>query len=620
MTINRNKLKEILEYLDMFGTKPGFYAERKPKFYTASGGLLTMLSLFLSITVFIIFSMDDFHYITPITTSSLISSKSYKKIKFGKEKIWIPIRIADYYSQYVNSEGLIYPIFQYCYAERQNTSVPLKPKTKNLNYKLCNETSMVNKPDIYNINIPLNELFCIDMDNLEMGGGHDSNFIGYIKGNFYYCQNGDYFNETNPNCTNYEKIKEKIGENNSLVFELYYPEVQFQPTNYESPVTVLYKAHSYRFSKYTNKLERLILQEHKLMDDRGLFKKIITNSSYWGLGSLEGNYYLTKPGDITNEASTSRLYSLYIYLEPSIILYERKYKKFLIIVAEKFPLMFVVFIVFENTAKIFKLTEEKKTMIELLFENLKEKPNKLEKELNEIKNKKNKEISSPIFKVQMEGVNNNLNNNYKDHPKNDLRYSLNENQKNSGVEKLILTNERDLNVVNINKPNSIHSNIIINNNSNFIKNKQGEDKSTNVLMLKQNNIINSRNSHSIILNYNSYFNSRRNKYVNGKLFPYRFYFFSTFVKNGIKKKNCFFSEKFSKVYSFLTQILDISTYLIIQREFNILKSSFLDDKKKIAFLEQNNKINVNDRLFIRNISQSLECQNFHIFSQNKIKE
>ena len=615
MSINRSKLIEILEYLDMFGTKPGFYAEKKHKFYTVSGGLLTMISILLSLTVFIIFNLDDLCQIPPQTTLSLISSKHYKKIQFGKEKIWIPIRIADYYSQYVNPEGLIYPIFEYGFAERQNKSKPLEPKMKILNYKLCNETSMINKPDIYNINTPLNELFCIDMDNLEIGGAHDTNFIGYVKGDFFYCQNGDYFNETNTNCTNYEKVKERIGENNSLVFELYYPEVQFQPNNYDNPIIVFYKTYSYRFSKYSNKLDRLILQEYKLKDDKGFFNKKIKNSSYWGLSSLEGHYYATKTGDITKESSTSRLYSFYIYLETSTILYERKYKKFLSIVAEGLPLIFVVFTVFENIAKIFKLTEENKTMIELLFENLKEKPNKFEKHLNEIKNQENKETNLVFSKFQIDRKNNS-----KDHSKSEFQNSLSENQKYLSLGKLTPTQGRNINVFNLNSPNLIKSKIINPNNfSNFIKNKRCEELSSNILMPRQNNIFNSRKP----LSFRSYsnFNSNKIKYVTGKLFPYRFYFFSTCIRSvSIKKNNYCFSEKFSKVYTFLTQILDISTYLILQREFNILKNTFLDDKKKSALFEQNSKINVNDRLFIRNINQSLASQNFHIFTQNKVKE
>ena len=35
-----------------------------------------------------------------------------------------------------------------------------------LNYKLCNETSMGNKPENYKIDVPLNELCCLDQDDI----------------------------------------------------------------------------------------------------------------------------------------------------------------------------------------------------------------------------------------------------------------------------------------------------------------------------------------------------------------------------------------------------------------------------------------------------------------------
>ena len=91
---------------------------------------------------------------------------------------------------------------------------------------------------------------------------------------------------------------------------------------------------------------------------------------------LRGNNYSTPEiKDLINGGSTPRFYCLYIYLEPGIILYTRKYKKISAIIVEGLPIMYVVFIILENIAKLLKLTEENIIMIELLFENLKEKPN-----------------------------------------------------------------------------------------------------------------------------------------------------------------------------------------------------------------------------------------------------
>ena len=54
-----DRAKKILEYLDIFGTKPGFYIERKSKFYSVLGGSLSICSIFIIIIVFILFSLKD---------------------------------------------------------------------------------------------------------------------------------------------------------------------------------------------------------------------------------------------------------------------------------------------------------------------------------------------------------------------------------------------------------------------------------------------------------------------------------------------------------------------------------------------------------------------------------
>ena len=61
-------------------------------------------------------------------------------------------------------------------------------------------------------------------------------------------------------------------------------------------------------------------------------------------------------------------------------------------------------------------------------------------------------------------------------------------------------------------------------------------------------------------------------------------------------------------------MIDISSYLILKREFNILKTEFLDDRKR-NYIEKDNKINVNAQSFIKDINQSLNDRNFRIFSK-----
>jgi len=85
-----NRIKTLLKYMDIFGTKYTFYSDKKPKLYTVTGGILSIASIFFCILIPIFFSLDDLNRNSPITTISSIISDGYPKIKFDKEKIWIP--------------------------------------------------------------------------------------------------------------------------------------------------------------------------------------------------------------------------------------------------------------------------------------------------------------------------------------------------------------------------------------------------------------------------------------------------------------------------------------------------------------------------------------------------
>ena len=87
---------------------------------------------------FYIFSLDDLNRKFPnILTST--AYEGYKKIKFGKEKIWILWRIVDYNNnnKYINHTGLLFPIIYYYSGYKNEQTKTFNLMTKILNYKLC---------------------------------------------------------------------------------------------------------------------------------------------------------------------------------------------------------------------------------------------------------------------------------------------------------------------------------------------------------------------------------------------------------------------------------------------------------------------------------------------------
>ena len=595
-----NSVATIIKYTDLFGTRCTFYSEKMPKLYTVIGGIFSMISILVCILIFTIFSIDDLKRKFPITTTSSIPSEGYRKIKFGKEKIWIPWRIVDYNNnEFINTTGLLYPKIYYYYGIKVKGTRDFNLTYTTLNYKLCNETSMAIENNTYQITVPLSELYCIEMDNLEMGGSWITEYINYIQFDLYYCEDGISYNETNLKCTSFNEIRDFIGNNNSLEIDIYYPVVQFQPTNKTHPIIVIYRNYFYHISRYSNKIDRIFLQENVLTDDLGWILTDEFNNSYWGLDSIRGDSYFTgNENDLMNEGSNSRIYSFNLYLDPGIIHYKRSYKKLYIIFSDFFPVAYIIFIIMKTIAKLFKKVENNKKMIELLFENLKEKPNIFENQLHHgegrfsinILNRKNNNLKKSKFANEIP--------------------QAGSSKMNSHNLTLIL-NKNDSNIYN----NSIKgsSNYSKKVNSKFYeKHKKLMNNSVNQNLIHYDFLSKEENSKGNDNNEDN--TNEKNNFIKQKLFPYKYYLCSIFIKNlNTSEHNCFFSSRFTKIYAFLCQLFDITTYLLLHREFNALKSIF--NEKNVHLIEKNKKININSKSFIKNINECIEEQKFYILAQ-----
>ena len=528
------KSAKLLKYIDMFGITSTFYREKMTKFYTIQGGIFSIITLVLSFLVLLIFSLDDLKRKYPSITTSSIPTEGSKNIKFGKEKIWIPWSIVDYNNnEYVNHTGLLFPIIYYYSGVKNDITKEFNITTKILNYK---------------------------------------NFINYIQFDLYYCQDGVRYDDLDPKCSSFNKIRNFIGENNSLDFNLYYPIVQFQPENVANPITIVYQSFFFHLSKYVNKIERLFLHEHVLTDDLGwIFKKEI-NNTYWGINSISGETYFNGvENDIYNEGSNSRAYSFNLYLESGIIHHKRNYKKIYTIFSDNYPISYIIFVIMKFISTFFKKVENNKKMIELLFMNFKENPNEFEENLKRIR------------------INNSINN------KNTFNNNISEDK--SNIKKKLNTD------IYINNTRNICSSRITNkkinnlnlSNKNLITNTQKRksfvlNSTKNYFILNGN--CNKNTDLGFKMNFANKSTNRNNISKMGKKFPFKYYIFSIFIKDVNKSKgNIFFSFKFSKIYLFLCQLFDITTYFLLNREFNSLKAMYNENNLNLNLLETNRKGN-----------------------------
>ena len=651
----KNIICEFLKYIDCYGTEFNFYTEKNRKFYTPLGGILTFASIIFSIFVFISLNYSEFIQENPITSSYIIR-ENYTNIKFGEEKIWIPWRIRDYYNKKINHKDLFYPIIYYYKGKKNETTKGMDLTYDLIDYRLCSETSMVNRSDLYKINVSLDDLYCINMEDLNVGGNWQADFINYIEFDLYVCKNGINYNESDIKCTTYETIVNS-SLNNSYEMEIFYPLVYYQPTNKSIPIVVKYKNYFYHFSRYSNKIDRLYLQKYIFYDDVGLFGKDIKNYSYWGQSSLLGDSYATNEGkDLMNEGSTSRLYSFNIYLNSDIICYNRSYKKVMIIIAESLPIINVIFVLLGLVAKLFKVSSGNMKLTELLFVNIKEKWKKFNDEkynnhfnnIYKIKNNNNKNFQFYKLRnslVKKDSSNNNLPNINK--PLNNIinkNSNISENEVSSSLfylnhQQSLINNNNIIKIENEKKSSNSKNNDIIKytrnsknlkeNYSNIISNDSFNKTINNININIRNNLDydnikkyqSSNRQSSKNGNKKLKKGERKNKkekyYIKQNLFPYKYYLYSIFIKNiNVNNKLCCFPKKFINVYNFICQILDISSYLRLQKEFQTIKNTLMKEKYR-DIIENKQKINVNDRTFNVDMKECLDDQKLSILGKIK---
>ena len=589
---------ELIKYFDFFSIKFHFYTNNQPNFQNIFGGIMSFIYFFLCVGIFILFSYEDIRRFNPITTISEITDSTTKLVNNKNEKIWIPFRIITNDNKFMNHQGIIY-ILPYFVQSEYNDKKGMTLNYRLLNYKLCNETSMATRPDNYKIGVSLNELFCIEQDDITFGGNLNKNLINYIEINLYLCEDGINFNISDSKCSN---IDDPLKNNNkSYALDFYYPVVQFQPTNFKTPIAIIYKHYYYKLYSNSYKIERLYLKEHILSDDISLIKTHYKNSSYWGISSLYGdNYYLTNENNNLIGRS-SRIYSLYIYMDDGLIYYTRTYKKIILIISNVFPLFRFILYFINVLTKHTKVSLIKRKLAGLIFENEEFQSNKenlshLNNNLLILSNKGNnknlKENSSLNSKYLAQNLNEQKNNQKK---KNLVNYMINkkkENENEFSKSNIALDNQNAIKIINSKEISSIEPN---NKNSSINKSIKIKEKPKKINNIKK---------------------KPKERYI----FPYFYFFFDIFFDKLIRPQQFFcFSKTYFTVYNFMCQIYDISTHIILFKQFNLINKFILEkiyEENGFCSNKPYNKININDLKTIDKLNKDLKKNKSILFSKN----
>ena len=607
---------DFLRYCDFFNVKYNFNYENKINI-TIFGGLMGITFILISIIVIIILSIDDIRKLNPITTKSEIPGGDFRVVNLKESNIYIPWRLITYEEKFINHKDILYPSITLIEGNLDE-NIGMDLKVHNLNYTLCNETSMINITDQYEIDTPLNELFCIEQNDIPFGGSWLSDKLFYLEVNLFLCENGIRYNASDSRCTPLQDIVKFT--NTTWLFEFFYPNVQFQPTDHDIPMRVIYKNYYYRLSSYTYKLERLYIQENILNDDTSLITTKSKNNSCWGVSTFYGDtYFWQEEQDPLVKSNSSVLFSLDIYMDQGHIYYTRSYKKIFVIISNVFPIVNFLLIIFYRLTVWVKSAFAKQSIVEMIFENSKIFKNKKKFYLN-IENNTNNNNMKPrntIYINKRPKFEDNLKiNKDKMIPKkinsiNNMHIrdncSANKEPNKSIMKKTVDHNYKDDSHLELFNAFSIKK---------LIKSKErnGNNKYLSNIDEKSNNVNKDNKDNS----NEEYIPKKEKK----SLFPLFYFFMDIFLDKLDKPRSfCCLDKKYLIVYNFMGVLFDISSYVLLFKYFNIYKTVFSEELKSLNINRFDKKININNREMMATLENkvlSIDSENNGLFSKTII--
>jgi hypothetical protein len=355
-------------------------------------------------------------------------------------------------------------------------------------------------------------------------------------------------------------------------------------------------------------------------------------SSFYG-----DDYYMEYSVDPLVKSTSSRLYSLDIYMDQGMVYYTRSYKKLFLIISDFFPILKFILFIIKNCTQHFKMSSTRRRLAGLIFENVSLKKKKIERSsyssLYPAGNKLIETNNNSKKELKIKNITNEGNNSYAENQASNNEFFMNINKHRNNLKS----------INNFNFFGNSHSLKNKDSDSDIIKNNASNNKSN--MSLNNENIIqilnkqaitnlNSQNRKSMILlnsKIKDTYNTKKKHYKRNKkelkgekkkeLFPYLYFFLDFFFdKFKLPKKFCGISKRYFTLYNFMGQIYDISTHILLLKKFNILNNFILENVNSANNpFEKETKININDKNKLSKLNIEIRKLNCIVFTNSILR-
>ena len=275
------KFSTLFIKLDFLGTKPCFTVNGNENYKTYFGSLMSIITFFLVSYFFLYFSIQIITHKNPKLITSIYNDEIPPKIKIKKKNFAFgfglqTLNYDNFMDESIYTVEIIKSIVTLNKDGSNNEQQIIINKTK------CNQNEFDSIPDYFK-GIPIEKLYCIDTEEITLGGEHKANIWIYYTIKFLMCKNST---ENNNSCYSIDVINKYL-EGGYL--GIFMSDINIIPTNYSNPIRLYGKNLFTTFSIKHYVDCWLYIKRIYIQTDKGLFLNHFKEDLYYAFDSLE-NY------------------------------------------------------------------------------------------------------------------------------------------------------------------------------------------------------------------------------------------------------------------------------------------------------------------------------------------
>lgn len=298
----------MLEKLDLLGSPCQFYYNGNETYNTKLGGAVGIFISIIMALLFVLFGKDFYYRTNPSVVTEIGNYELYPNFTLDASNYTLIYALEDESGEaYLNESNIYVDLKHIVYSNDPMKNLLLnRTKCKDLKY-----------PDSFTqSSIRFQNHYCLDLNQVMVGGFWDSSYLSYFSMNARQCQLGKITPDGEPCSGNLDPLLLK----NDLYLSIYFQRYYFHPSHYSDPL------------KYSLTNDYTLLDPLVFKVKRFFFASLVVDSNYGWLFDSSTTLSVLSMDRVEVDLNLKREYdssysNVVLYFDKKYYLYSRSYQK-----------------------------------------------------------------------------------------------------------------------------------------------------------------------------------------------------------------------------------------------------------------------------------------------------